>query len=346
MTKSTVTYLQLLIGYTTWWLFWAVTQVLLLHHFGASFETAIVDALVSNLLLAIGGFIIQNTYRYYQPGSGNRFQSVGGGGIILIIILVQLSRIIIGFIYADDSVFLRFFDESIPIRYAFFTLMIVFLTAFSWLWYGSKEQSEIKSRQQEAEKLLKDAELSRLRQQLNPHFLFNSLNSISALAGSKPELARKMIQQLSEFLRGTLKKDELELVALDEEMHHLSLYLEIEKVRFGHRLNIEIETSEDSKKMKLPSLLLQPIVENAIKFGLYDTTDQVTIIIKAQEVASMLEIIISNPYDMNTAVLKQGEGFGLSSVQRRLQLIYARPALLTIKKEENKFTTSIHIPQL
>ncbi len=344
MTKFSFTYLQLLIGYSSWWLFWFFTQFLLLHHYGLNFETAIIDALVSNLLLAIGGFIIQNTYRYYQPGSGNRFQSVGGG-IILIILLVQLSRIIIGFIYSDDLVFLHFYDESIPIRYAFFTLMIVFLTAFSWLWYGTKEQREIRSRRQEAEKLLKDAELSRLRQQLNPHFLFNSLNSISALAGSKPEIARKMIQQLSEFLRGTLKKDELELVTFDEEMHHLSLYLEIEKVRFGHRLNIEIETSEDSKVMKLPSLLLQPIVENAIKFGLYDTIDEVTINIKAQVVSSMLEIIIANPYDMNTAMQKQGEGFGLSSVQRRLQLIYARPDLIAISKEENKFTTRILIPQ-
>ncbi len=345
MTKSSVTYLQLLIGYTSWWLFWFVSQFLLLHHYGVNFETAIIDALVSNLLLAIGGFIIQNTYRYYQPGSGNRFQSVGGG-IILIILLVQLSRLTVGFIYSDDLVFLHFFDESIPVRYAFFTLMIVFLTAFSWLWYGMKEQSEIRSRRQEAEKLLKDAELSRLRQQLNPHFLFNSLNSISALASSKPEIARKMIQQLSEFLRGTLKKDELELVTFDEEMHHLSLYLEIEKVRFGHRLNIEIETSEDSKLMKLPSLLLQPIVENAIKFGLYDTTDQVTIVINARVEASMLEMIIANPFDMNSAMQKQGDGFGLSSVQRRLQLIYARPDLLTISKQENKFTTRILIPQL
>ena len=98
--------------------------------------------------------------------------------------------------------------------------------------------------------------------------------------------------------------------------------------------------------MKLPSLLLQPIVENAIKFGLYDTTDEVTIIIKSREVSSMLEIIITNPYDINTAIQKQGEGFGLSSVQRRLQLIYARPNLLTISKEENKFTTRILIPQL
>lgn len=345
MTKSSVTYLQLLIGYTCWWLFWFVSQFLLLHHYGVNFKTAIIDALVSNLLLAIGGFVIQNTYRYYQPGSGNRFQSVGGG-IILIILLVQLSRLTVGFIYSDDLVFLHFYDESIPVRYAFFTLMIVFLTAFSWLWYGMKEQSEIRSRRQEAEKLLKDAELSRLRQQLNPHFLFNSLNSISALAGSKPEIARKMIQQLSEFLRGTLKKDELELVTFDEEMHHLSLYLEIEKVRFGHRLNIEIETSEDSKLMKLPSLLLQPIVENAIKFGLYDTTDLVTIVIKARMEASMLEIIIANPFDINSAMQKQGEGFGLSSVQRRLQLIYARPDLLTISKQENKFTTRILIPQL
>src|SRR5690606_35869240 len=117
--------------------------------------------------------------------------------------------------------------------------------------------------------LLRSAELAKLRQQLQPHFLFNSLNSISALAGSKPEEARKMVHQLSEFLRGTLHKDEQTLVPFSDELRHLQLYLDIEKVRFGNRLKTEIDTHETCLNLKLPSLILQPVVENAIKFGLY-----------------------------------------------------------------------------
>ena len=115
-------------------------------------------------------------------------------------------------------------------------------------------------------------------QQLQPHFLFNSLNSINALIGFKPDEARKMIHQLSDFLRGTLKKDDDQLqVTLNDELQHLNLYLEIEKVRFGHRLQTEISCDERSGSAKLPSMLLQPIVENAIKFGLYDTTGEVVV---------------------------------------------------------------------
>jgi two-component system LytT family sensor kinase len=88
----------------------------------------------------------------------------------------------------------------------------------------------------------------KLRQQLQPHFLFNSLNSISALAGSQPEKARHMIQQLSDFLRGTLKRDEQQSVTLEEELHHLQLYLDIEKVRFGSRLQTDIQVEEEVKK--------------------------------------------------------------------------------------------------
>src|SRR5258708_40173562 len=105
--------------------------------------------------------------------------------------------------------------------------------------------------------------------------LFNSINSISAITGSKPEQARKMIQQLSDFLRGNLKKEEQQWVPLSEELQYLELYLDIEKVRFGHRLSTEISCEEGCLGLKLPPMLLQPIVENAIKFGLYDTTDAV-----------------------------------------------------------------------
>src|SRR4029077_2679 len=151
------------------------------------------------------------------------------------------------------------------------------MASISLLWYNQEEQKQMYAHKTEAEQLAREAELYKLRQQLQPHFLFNRLNSISALTGTQPEKARHMINQLSEFLRGTLKKDEKQWNTLDEEMQYLQLYLDIEKVRFGYRLQTEILCDEDARTLKLPAMLLQPVVENAIKFGLYDTTGEVKI---------------------------------------------------------------------
>jgi len=213
------------------------------------------------------------------------------------------------------------------------------------LWHQQQQQKEDEKRKSDAEKLNRDAELFKLRQQLQPHFLFNSLNSISALVASRPEEARNMIQQLSEFLRGTLKKED-QWVNLEEEIHHLQLYLEIEKVRFGHRLQTEIICDEECSKMTLPALLLQPLVENAIKFGLYDTTESVMIRIQASNENNQLMITVQNPFDSETVRSKAGTGFGLTSVHRRLYLLFGRNDLLQTSSTENIFTTTITIPQV
>jgi LytS/YehU family sensor histidine kinase len=212
------------------------------------------------------------------------------------------------------------------------------------LWYNLQEQKEHQQRKADAEKLSKDAELYKLQQQLQPHFLFNSLNSISALAGSQPELARKMIHQLSDFLRGTLKKEDHQWVTLQEELQHLELYLEIEKVRFSHRLETEIITDSNSAQCRLPAMLLQPIVENAIKFGLYDTTENITIRIRALCTDNYLVITVENPFDPETSS-PAGTGFGLSSIQRRLYLLFGRNDLLETRATENLFITSVKLPQ-
>jgi len=154
-----------------------------------------------------------------------------------------------------------------------------------------------------------------------------------------------MIQQLSDFLRGTLKKEEHQWISLSEEMQYLQLYLEIEKVRFGNRLSTHIEIDETTREMKIPVLLLQPVVENAIKFGLYDTTDEIVINIKAWVEENNLLVIIQNPFDPQTAQPRQGTGFGLNAVKRRLDLLFARNDLLTTDAKENIFTTSIKVPQ-
>lgn len=166
------------------------------------------------------------------------------------------------------------------------------------------------------------------------------------MAGSKPEEARKMIQQLSDFLRGTLKKDDKQMLSLQEELKHLQLYLEIEKVRFGHRLNTDINVDELTLNLLIPPLLLQPLVENAIKFGLYDTIGDVTIQITSKVENKNLLVTISNPFDAETAQPNRGIGFGLKSVQRRLQLLFFRNDLLKTSSNNNTFTTTVIIPQV
>jgi LytS/YehU family sensor histidine kinase len=214
------------------------------------------------------------------------------------------------------------------------------------IWYNRIEQDEREKRKQDLEKLAKDAELFKLRQQLQPHFLFNSLNSINALIGLRPDEARKMVQQLSDFLRGTLKKEETQWVTLQEELQYLQLYLDIEKVRFGNRLTTTMEVEEPATGLKLPALLLQPVVENAIKFGLYDTTGETLIKLYAVKDENNLVIKVLNPFDPETSSPRQGTGFGLKSVQRRLYLLFARTDLLITGAKENIFTTIIKIPQV
>ena len=132
---------------------------------------------------------------------------------------------------------------------------------------------------------------------------------------------------------------------MHEELQYLQLYLDIEKVRFGNRLATLLECDDAARKLNLPALLLQPIVENAIKFGLYDTTGDTVIRITASVEDNYLKIKVLNPYDPETASPNMGTGFGLKSVQRRLYLLFARTDLLITEAKDNQFTTIVKIPQ-
>lgn len=320
---------------------------MLLLGFGLEFGIAISDSLVSNTLLALSCGFISNNLQYYLPKKERYWYillvSLGLSGLILLSskgILVPLLSEKLG----NDG-YAQFFTRSWPVRFDIIFLQVGCMTILSVLWYSSEEEQQNLQRRADAERLSKEAELFKLRQQLAPHFLFNSLNSISALVGSQPEQARKMIQQLSDFLRGNLKKEEQQWVLFSEELQYLELYLDIEKVRFGHRLTTVINHDLDSLDMRLPPMLLQPIVENAIKFGLYDTTEAVTITITARSENRFIRISVQNPFDPETSRPGKGAGFGLSSIQRRLYLLFARADLLETRVEDNQFTTIVKIPQ-
>lgn len=309
--------------------------------FDHGWQTSLVDSAVTNFVIAIAGYDMILVMKYYRPRPVIRISmSIG-----LAVISVFAIHHIILFIVNETPEYTSFLDNSLVIRGLYVWLMIALVNALTGLWFTVLEHQEAGNRSIAAEKLAREAELSRLRQQLQPHFLFNSLNSISALAGSRPEEARKMIHQLSDFFRGTLKKDDQQLITLAEEMEHLTLYLEIEKVRFGHRLKTEVKCDEAAMALKTPSLLLQPVVENAIKFGLYDTLGETIIRIHAEAQSNYLMITIENPFDPSSMPPRRGTGFGLNSIQRRLYLLYARNDLLTTSQRENIFTTTIKIPQ-
>jgi two-component system LytT family sensor kinase len=345
--KNTFSYSlkKILSLYFGWWIFWALIQTCVLHRLGLYWNESLVDAFVSNGLLAFACFTTIIIFRFYQPGDKSKMYRVlfPFGMTILFCIAFKWTA---GALLTGNIEYLHFLENSMPVRFIISFLVISFVSLLNWMWSNLQEQKEHEKRKTDAEQLVKDAELARLRQQLQPHFLFNSLNSISALAGTKPNEARKMIQQLSDFLRGTLKKDDQQTVSLNEELDHLKLYLEIEKVRFGHRLQVEINVDNENMEAYLPPLLLQPIVENAIKFGLYDTVDDITISMSAHLENGYLYIQIKNPFDSDTQQANEGTGFGLSSVQRRLFLLFARNDLMTTEKKHNEFITSLKIPQI
>jgi sensor histidine kinase YesM len=326
----------------TWWLIAILDISFLQNMFGVSFRIALVDGLITNILLMLFCLLIINTLRFYLPRS-SRYLNTLVWCILLTGLWLALQRWLLLLFYGSNSEYASFLGKSLVIRAVIGFLLLGCVTLISILWYNWQEQKENEKRERDAEKLAKDAELFKLRQQLQPHFLFNSLNSINALIGLRPDEARRMVQQLSDFLRGTMRKEENQLISFSEELEYLKLYLEIEKVRFGYRLKTEMDIAEESLRWKIPSLLLQPIVENAIKFGLYGTTGEVTIALRARVIDKYLVIAVMNPYDADMQ-MPTGTGFGLNSVKRRLYLLFARSDLVEINKEKNSFVVVIKIP--
>ncbi|MBC7886329.1 MAG: histidine kinase [Ferruginibacter sp.] len=317
---------------------------MVLKDFGVAPSRALADGLINNFLLAAACLIVINNMRYYLP-KREKYWYVLVISISLSSLWLLIVRVGLWALYKDDLAYMRSLSQTSNIRYAIAFLMIGCCTMLSLLWYSQQDQQADNQRKSDMERLAREAELNKLRQQLQPHFLFNSLNSISALTGSQPEKARHMIQQLSDFLRGTLKKEEQQWTTFEEELQYLQLYLDIEKVRFGYRLQTIIDYDEAVLPMKLPSMILQPLVENAIKFGLYDTIGEVAIFISAKKVNDLLEVSVQNPFDELTAAPVKGTGFGLASIKRRMFLLFARYDLLQIKKGPQEFITTISIPQ-
>jgi sensor histidine kinase YesM len=261
------------------------------------------------------------------------------------VLLFVIADVFLCTLIFNDKVYLSHIDDTESMRLILIWMCLGWVAHITVLRkHQADNQKEIEMHQH-AVISLREAELFRLRQQLQPHFLYNSLNSINALIQIDAEKAQEMVGKLSDFLRLSVKRDVEESIAIEEELNYIESYLAIESVRFGNRLSIEINKSgEHLSKAKIPAFILQPILENAIKFGLYGHTGEVIIKIDIALKDQLLHIVIENPFDAS-AQAPRGTGFGLESISRRLNILFARADLLEIKKTNNIFSSMVKIPQ-
>lgn len=325
-------------------LFWFLGCFLLLQSFGVPTTEAIVDAGLFAGVFLLAVVALDLIFSFYIPKGGNNWLLLILP-IFLSLIGVFLHQWVCQLIFEENEAYIDLLKDSRYLRLGFLIAAEVLVGIIAIVVSKLEQQEESQKREAMMNELSKEAELTQLRQQLQPHFLFNSLNSINALVVSDPQRARDMVIQLSDFLRGTIRKDHKEWVTLEEELNYLKLYLDIERVRFGHRLEVSYSLEDAGKKMKLPQLLIQPLVENAIKHGLYGLRGKVHIEISAQKSQNYLMVEVKNPFDPETPA-PQGTGFGLSAIERRLFLLFGRKDLVLAEKTENQFRVSLKIPQL
>lgn len=196
-------------------------------------------------------------------------------------------------------------------------------------WYSFVDQ---KIRAEKASSMLNYANLQMLRYQLNPHFLFNSLNSIKALIHENQELAERTVTSLSEFLRATLQYNERLMIQVSEELAIIEKYLSIEKIRYEERLDYSIKSDEDVKDFEIPCLITQPLVENSIKHGLYKSPEGIRILVRFYKKKSKTIIEVSNSGHLQPEWKK---GVGLKNLEERLDNCYPGKFSFTIGEEDN-----------
>ncbi|MBI3450259.1 MAG: histidine kinase [Acidobacteria bacterium] len=235
------------------------------------------------------------------------------------------------------------FTKTVPALFAVGILFYLLGAAGHYVYIAFEQSRAAENRAMDLKLLAREAELRALRAQIDPHFLFNSLNSISSLAGSDAGAARRMAVLLADFLRTSLKLGKRDVVPLDEELRLATGYLAVEQIRFGARLRVEQAIEERARACPVPPLLLQPLVENAVTHGIAHLVDGGVIRVEARLERDDVVITLTNPVDPDRAA-SAGEGVGLSNVRRRLSTMYGPGARVHVARDTAAFRVELSIP--
>lgn len=338
------------VRFVVWWLVWlflALGQSLLFYFaYGSFIQISLIDSLVSLIIYSGIALSLWYPFRFFNSGvthTTGLISNLVASGALSVTLWVLITKFIMTVALPEQTNYLAYWDKTFPYRIGTGVFIYGLIILTYYLFVSLSNLSEKNAKEAKLESLVKETELKMLRSQINPHFLFNSLNSISSLTITDPEKARDMVVKLSEFMRYALSRKDEQPVSLKNELENLRLYLDIEKVRFGDKLTTEENIENNCLDFKIPVMLLQPLYENAVKHGVYESTESVRILTNAKIIEGYIEIIISNNYDLSPS-LKRGTGTGLLNVSRRLELFYGKKASIKTTRENGVYTVTIYIP--
>lgn len=306
---------------------------------------AFIDGLTFSLVLGILGIAAWYVVRYNDPEKSAVIQILAShvAAAFVFAYLWMLSSGIIAKTLINDIKYNQYLNDLFTVRiiggFLFYTLLASIYYAYVYRQHDREKQD----RETEWQLQIRKTQLSALKSQINPHFLFNTLNSIASLTLTNPEKAHGMVIALSDFMRYSLRKPQDDMVTLKVELTNIGLYLQIEKIRFGNHLMYQFDVEEECNNHLIPNLILQPVFENAIKYGVYETSKPVEIVLKARKSHNAMEIKISNDFDPESVPVK-GEGVGLTNIQDRLRLLYGSSRLLTTERSKTQFLVTMIIP--
>jgi hypothetical protein len=235
------------------------------------------------------------------------------------------------------------FAAQMPALFSVGVLLYLLSAALHYVLVSFERAREAEQREADLTILAREAELAALKAQIRPHFLFNSLNSISALASSDPPRAQQMCVLLGDFLRKSLSLGEKASISVGEELALSRSYLAVEQLRFGSRLEIEEELDERGQRCLIPPLLLQPLVENAVRHGIATRVDGGKVRVGIACGGGRLRILIENPFDPESPS-RPGGGRGLLNVRQRLSARYGENAMFAARRIADRYLVVISVP--
>jgi two-component system, LytTR family, sensor kinase len=331
--------------YTAVWTVIVIVQtVFLVNNTGLNLTAALADALLFNFSFAIIGTVIWYPVRFIKSENTVRIIiSQLSAAFVLILIWITVCTSLLNLFAFTNSDYQVFLDRSLSIRFFLGLLYYLIISLCCYLYIHYVNLQEKKLKESTLNEMLKETQLQLLKSQINPHFIFNSLNSVSSLTITNPQKANEMILKLSSFLRYAIQDRSNGMVSLEDEAANIRNYLEIEQIRFQNRLEFVFETGENCLNIQVPDLILQPVVENVIKHAVYESTEKIFLRISCRRLTDSCEIEIYNSTDPD-AISVKGSGIGLKNVSRRLQAAYSQANLLKVDKGKDYFCVTISIP--
>lgn len=335
--------------YSIVWLVMAALQGMMYWYFlEFSLSVVITDALFSNLLFGFLGLLAWYPTRYIPFQRQTPVYSILAhvvAGLLVLFIWVLVTMGVLDAVFSSQSEYIEFLNTSLVWRAVLGGLIYLVLVLIYYLVSNNQKLQERAQQEERLRNLVRDTELNLLKSQLNPHFLFNSLNSIASLTMSNPDEARDMIIRLSDFLRYSLKHRENEYVPLKEELGRMKDYLAIEKIRFGEKLQYVFNINGECEDFPVPTMIFQPLFENAIRHSVYESVEPVTIHFKCSPDNEFMRTVIFNDYDSQLPT-KKGTGLGLNNVRQRVNLAYQDRGSVQWRGDKGVFTVTILFPRI